>query len=279
LSKLLVASDVRFSANVSMLYREVPFLERFSHAALSGFSVVEFWWPSGEDLSQVEAAVKDVALGVAVINFDAGNMAAGDRGLLSDPARTDEFRRNVPIALGLAHRLGCRRINALVGNERSESSHSDQLELARENVAWAADAASRVGIDVLVEALNPFENPSYLLSTTTQARDFIGSVGRKNLRLQADLYHMQRSEGNLIATLREHIGQVGHIQIADSPGRGEPGTGEINFPFVFAAIDDLGYEGYVGLEYKPTRGTEESLNWLPHDLRGGATGSDRPASP
>jgi len=169
--------------------------------------------------------------------------------------------------LGFAQRLGCPRLNALVGNQSSRSSRTDQLELARDNVAWAADEAKAVKAEVLIEALNPFENASYLLSTTTQSREFIASVGRRNVRLQADLYHMQRSEGNLVSTLRDHIGEVGHIQIADSPGRGEPGTGEINYHFVLKAIEDLGYDGYVGLEYKPTKETEDSLSWLPRGLR------------
>ncbi|HKH12088.1 MAG TPA: TIM barrel protein [Rubrobacter sp.] len=261
---------MRFSANVSILFKEAPFLERFGLAREAGFSAVEFWWPLGEDPGEVEAAVSGTGLSVALFNFDAGDMPGGDRGLVSDPDRVERFRENVPVALGLARRLGCRRMNVLVGHEKEGTVREEQLALARENVAFAADAARKAGVTVLVEAVNTFENGPYLLYTTAQAVEFVRSVGRENVMVQHDLYHMQRMEGNLVATLREHIGVIGHVQIADSPGRGEPGTGEIHYPFVLAELERLGYDGYVGLEYNPTTGTTEgSLGWLPEGLRGG----------
>ena len=260
---------MRFSANVSILFKEVPFLERFGRAAEAGFSAVEFWWPSDEDPGEVERAVRDVGLEVALFNFDAGDMAAGDRGLAGDPQRERQFRENVPVALELARSLGCKKMNALVGREVSGMTRDDQLALARENVRLAADAAAEHGIGVVVEAVNTFENGPYLLWTTEQAVEFVDSVERENTRIQHDLYHMQRMEGNLVATLREHIDSIGHVQIADSPHRGEPGTGEIRYPYVLAVLEDLGYDGYVGLEYNPTtETTEESLKWLPRELRG-----------
>jgi hydroxypyruvate isomerase len=260
---------VRFSANVSILFKEVPFLERFARAREAGFSAVEFWWPSGEDLGQLEAALGRAGLSVALFNFDAGDMPGGERGLAGDPGRTDQFRENVPLALDLARRLGCRRMNILVGHETEGMSREEQLGVARENVAFAADRAQGAGVEVLVEAVNTFENGPYLLRTTRQAAEFARSVGRENVRIQHDLYHMQRMEGNLVATLREHIDAIGHIQVADSPGRGEPGTGEIHYPFVLAELEGLGYDGYVGLEYDPTTGTtEESFDWLPEESRG-----------
>jgi hydroxypyruvate isomerase len=260
---------VRFSANVSILFKEVPFLERFGRAREAGFSAVEFWWPLGEDLEEVEAAVSDAGLSVALFNFDAGDMPAGDRGLVSDPDRAGRFRENVPVALDLARRLGCRRMNVLAGHEKEGMGREEQLSLARENVAFAADKAREAGVTVLVEAVNTFENGPYLLHTTEQAVEFVRGVGRENVGIQHDLYHMQRMEGNLVATLREHVGVIGHVQIADSPGRGEPGTGEIRYPFVLAELEGLGYDGYVGLEYNPTTGaTQESLGWLPKELRG-----------
>jgi hydroxypyruvate isomerase len=261
---------MRFSANVSILFKEVPFLERFDRAAEAGFSAVEFWWPAGEDLGEVEAAVKGANLEVALFNFDAGDMPSGERGLVSDPERTGQFRENVPVALELARRLGCRRMNVLAGHEKVGMSREEQLSVARENVAFAADAARDAGVTVLVEAVNTFENGPYLLHTTGQAVEFVNNIGRENVKLQHDLYHMQRMEGNLVANLREHIERIGHVQVADSPGRGEPGTGEIHYPFVLAALEDLGYEGYVGLEYNPTTSTtEESFYWLPRELRNG----------
>ena len=267
--KRMEEQRMRFSANVSILFKEAPFLERFGRAAAAGFSAIEFWWPSGEDLGAVERTIKDANLRVALMNFDAGDMAAGDRGLAGDPEREEQFRENVPVALELAGSLGCRRMNALVGHALAGMDREEQLALARRNVGYAADEAGKIGIEVLVEAVNTFENGPYLLYTTEQAVEFVRGVERENVKVQHDLYHMQRMEGNLVANLREHVGLIGHVQIADSPGRGEPGTGEIHYPYVLATLDELGYEGYVGLEYNPTtETTEESFGWLPEELRG-----------
>lgn len=262
---------MRFSANLSILFKEVPLLERFGRAAEAGFGTVEFWWPGHEaDPGDIERAVGDAGLEVALFNFDAGDMPAGDRGLVSDPERQGQFRENVPVALELARSLGCRRLNVLAGHRSEGMGRDEQLSLARENVRFAADAAADHGIGIVVEAVNTFENGPYLLWSTAQAAEFVGSVGRENVRIQHDFYHMQRMEGNLVANLREHFGRIGHIQVADSPGRGEPGTGEIHYPYVLAELESLGYEGHVGLEYNPTtEATEESLKWLPKDKRGG----------
>jgi hydroxypyruvate isomerase len=261
---------VRFAANVSILFREAPFLERFQRAAEAGFRAVEFWWPRGEDLARLEAAIRDSGVTVALFNFDAGDMPGGDRGLVSDPKRQHAFRDNVPVALQLARKLGVRKLNALAGHRIDNMDLEEQLALARENIAWAAAQARDIGADILIEAVNTYENGPYLLSTTEQASAFVRSVARENVKLQYDVYHMQRMEGNLVATLRKHIGQIGHIQLADSPGRNEPGTGEINYRFVLNAIDELGYSGYVGLEYNPTNSaTLTSLDWLPRELRAG----------
>jgi hydroxypyruvate isomerase len=261
---------MRFSANVSILFKEAPFLDRFGRARDAGFSAVEFWWPSDVEPSDVEKAVEDAGVQVALFNFDAGDMAAGDRGLAGDPERQRQFRENVPVALDLARSLGCKRLNALVGHEVPGMDRAEQLALARENVRFAAAEAEAADVTVMVEAVNTFENGPYLLCTTKQAVGFVGDVGRENVRVQHDFYHMQRMEGNLVANLREHAGLIGHVQIADSPGRGEPGTGEIRYPFVLGELDRLGYEGYVGLEYNPqAETTEKSLAWLPRALRGG----------
>jgi hydroxypyruvate isomerase len=255
---------VKFSANVSILFKDAPFLERFERAAAAGFPAVEFWWPAGERLDEVEDAIARAGLSVALFNFDAGDMAAGDRGLLSDRDRAHAFRENVPIALDLARRLGCERLNALVGLERSAAERAAQMELAAENVRLAADEAAPHGVEILIEAVNTFENGPYLVPTTRAAAAFIDTVDRPNVRIQYDAYHMQRMEGNLVATITEFLPRIAHIQIADSPGRGEPGTGEINYPFVLDAIDALGYDGWIGLEYNPTTATtEESLRWMP----------------
>jgi hydroxypyruvate isomerase len=259
---------MKFCANVSILFKEVPLLERFGRAAEAGFSAVEFWWPSGEDLGEVERAIKDAGLEVALFNFDAGDMPAGERGLVSDPSRKEQFQNNVPVALNLAERLGSRRLNVLAGHEIPGMDRAEQLALARENVRFAADSAAERGIEVVVEAVNTFENGPYLLYTTDQASEFVRSVERDNVKLQYDVYHMQRMEGNLVATIREHIDEIAHVQVADSPGRGEPGTGEIRYPYVLGQLEEAGYDGYVGLEYNPTtQTTEESFGWLPERVR------------
>jgi len=261
---------MKFCANVSIVFKEVPLPERFARAKEAGFSAVEFWWPMGEDLEEVERAIKDAGLEVALFNFDAGDMPAGDRGLVSNPDRVEQFRENVPVALDLARRLGCIRLNVLVGHRLEGTSREEQLQLARETVGWAADQAAGQGAEVMIEAVNTFENGPYLLYTTEEAAEFVESIGRENVKLQYDVYHMQRMEGNLVSTMRKHIGKIGHVQVADSPARGEPGTGEIHYPYVFGVLEELGYDGYVGLEYNPTtERTEDSFAWIPEGLRGG----------
>ena len=261
---------MRFCPNLSMPFKEVDFVERFGRAKEAGFSGVEFWWPSGEDLDRVESAIKDAGLTVALFNFDAGDMPNGDRGLVSDPDRQQEFRDNVPVALELARSVECPRLNALVGLQLDDMDTAEQLELAAENVGWAADQAAEHGIEVVIEAVNTFENGPYLLATTKAAANFVERVGRDNVKLQYDAYHMQRMEGNVVATLRERIDGITHIQVADSPDRGKPGSGELNWHFVFAALAELPYEGWIGLEYNPTtEATEDSLGWLPKEKRGG----------
>ena len=260
---------MRFAVNVSILFAEFPFVERFARARAAGFDAVELWWPRGEDIAAVRAAIADARLDVVLLNFDAGDMPAGDRGLISDPARQDAFRANVPVALELAEAVGCTKLNALAGHELPSMQREAQLELARENVRFAAAAAAGQGAQVLIEAVNTYENGAYLLSGTRAAADFVRSVGRDNVRLQYDAYHMQRMEGDLTMTIARHFGEIAHVQVADSPDRGEPGSGEINFEFVFRRLEQLGYDGHVGLEYKPTTGdTEASLQWLPRELRG-----------
>jgi hydroxypyruvate isomerase len=259
---------IRYSVNVSILFTEAPFLERFGLAAAAGFSAVEFWWPRGEELDEVAAAVRDASMTVALMNFDAGDMAAGDRGLVGEPDRTEAFREHVPVALELARTLRCSRLNALLGHRNSDLTEVEQLDLAIENLRFAADLAGEA--EVLVEAVNTFENGPYLVSRTADAAALVRRVDRANVRLQYDAYHMQRMEGNLVATLREHIGQIAHVQIADSPDRHEPGTGEINYRYLLEALEQSPFDGYVGLEYKPRRSTDEALAWLPREQRSAA---------
>lgn len=260
---------MRFEVNVSILFKEWPFVERFAAARGAGFSAVEFWWPSGEDLGSVTEAIDDAGIEVALMNFDAGDMASGDRGLAGDPERYEQFRENVPVALEFAERVGCGRLNALVGHE-VPGRREEQIALATENVRFAADEAEKRGIHISVEAVNTFENGAFLLHTTEQGVEFVRGVGRENVGFQYDVYHMQRMEGNLVANLRGNMAGITHVQIADSPGRNEPGTGEINYAYVLRELESLGYDGYVGLEYNPTDGdTLRSFGWLPEKSRSG----------
>lgn len=255
---------MNFSANLSVLFRDVPFLGRFERAARVGFDAVEFWWPADEDLAEVEAAIADAGLTVALFNLDAGDMAAGDRGLLSDPAREAQFADNLPVALELARRVGCKQLNALLGLQLPGRDRREHLKLAVQNLRWASQQAAAIGAKILVEAVNTIENGPYLISRTADAIELIERVGEPNVALQYDVYHMQRMEGNLAATIRCYAKHIAHVQIADSPGRGEPGTGEINFAYLFGVLAEVGYGGHVGLEYVPTTATtEESLRWMP----------------
>jgi hydroxypyruvate isomerase len=256
---------VRFSANLSMLFTEAPFLERFERAAAAGFRAVEFWWPAEDEPQHVARAARAAGVEVALFNFDAGDMSGGERGFASDPSRVDAFRGHVPVALGLAEAVGCRRLNLLVGLAIDGLGRELQLGLARENVRFAADAAAGIGAGVLIEPINALENGPYLLPTVAEALAFIATVDRDNVALQYDLYHAQRSEGNIVDTIRAHIGEIGHVQLADCPGRGEPGTGEIRYPYVLGELNAAGYDGYIGLEYRPTTPTtEQSLGWMSH---------------
>jgi hydroxypyruvate isomerase len=265
---------LRFDLNISILLKEVPFLERFERAASLGFGAVEFWWAGEENLSAAAERLRATGLAVALMNFDAGDMAGGDRGFLNDADQQKRFRTHVPRAIEFATQIGCPQLNALVGNLLPGESREAQMQRVRESLAFAADCAATAGLGVVVETLNIFENPRYLLTNTREVLKLLAEVNRPNLKYQYDIYHMQRMEGNLIATLREHIGQIGHIQVADAPERHEPGTGEIHYPHVLAALDTLGYEGYVGLEYNPTTSSEASFAWLPDDHRKAAAVND-----
>jgi hydroxypyruvate isomerase len=253
---------LQFDINVSILLREYPFQERFDHAARLGFRAVEFWWPSGEDPAAVGRSIRGAGVEVALFNFDAGNMPAGDRGLLNDPDRQKQMHENVRVALDLAYSTGCRRLNALAGKERPGEARESQLSRVADNLAWIAEQARPADVTVMVEALNTFENGPYLLACTKDALALMDRVGAPNIQYQFDVYHMQRMEGNITATMRSSMPRIGHIQIADSPGRNQPGTGELNYRFIFEEIARLGYAGWIGLEYNPKGSSEESLSWL-----------------
>ncbi|HUG14462.1 MAG TPA: TIM barrel protein, partial [Thermomicrobiales bacterium] len=240
----------RFAANLTMLFTEYPFLERFDRAAAAGFEAVEFLFPYEEDARAIRAALDRNGLQAVLFNLPVGDFAAGDRGLANDPDRVREFRDGVSRALEYAAVLGNSNINCLVGLRLDNVPLNRQLETVAENLRFSAEQLQSAGVRQVVEPLNAFDAPGFLVNTTREGLDLLDRVGHPNAALQYDVYHAQRMEGNITATIREHLERIGHIQIADSPGRNEPGTGEINYPYVFDAIDEAGYDGWVSLEYR-----------------------------
>jgi hydroxypyruvate isomerase len=251
-----------FTPNLSMLWSDLPLADRFARAAAAGFRAVELWWPGDEVARTLPGLCEQHGLRVALLNFDGGDLAAGERGLAADPRHQDRLREHVPAALRIARDCGCQRLNLLVGRRRPEYSPGQQLACAQDNLTWAADQAAMASCEITIEALNPFDSGPCLLSTTTQAAAFIAGAGRPNVRLQYDAYHMQQTEGNLTATIDAHWDLIGHVQIADVPGRHEPGTGEINYRFLLQHLDRRGYRGAVGLEYWPSGGQPPAFGWL-----------------
>ncbi|GAB1509569.1 hydroxypyruvate isomerase family protein [Actinophytocola sp. KF-1] len=253
---------MRFDVNLSILFTELPLLERPAAAARAGFDAVEMWWPfdgpvpADSELDALERAVKDAGVSLVGLNFDAGDMPGGDRGLLSSKATSGRFRDNIDVTVGFAERLGCRTLNALYGNTTDDTD----AELALENLALAAKAASRIGATVVVEALNAFENTRYPLTSTTAALRVVDQV--PGTAFLADFYHLARMGEDIPALIENHADRFGHVQIADVPGRGQPGTGELDYPAILRQLAASPYQGPVGLEYKPVGQSDESFSWL-----------------
>lgn len=253
---------LHFSANLSMLFTELPFLERFSAAKQAGFSAVEYLFPYEHEPETLRRLLDENGLKQALFNLPAGNWAAGDRGIACDPARADEFRAGVAKALVYAKALGVDRLNCLAGKLPAGVDESQAWSMLAGNLRFAAGELAAAGCALLVEFINRKDIPGFFLHTSGQTLKLIDEVGAPNLLMQYDVYHAQREEGELTATLRTNIARIGHIQIADVPGRHQPGTGEINFPFLFGELERLGYEGRIGLEYVPAPDTRASLEWM-----------------
>ncbi|MCG5220494.1 TIM barrel protein [Streptosporangium soli] len=259
---------MRFDVNLSILFTESPLLERPAAAAAAGFDAVELWWPFAEpsppdrELDALRRAIDEAGVRLVGLNFDAGDMAAGDRGLLSRPDGVARFRENIDVAVGFAGSLGCQVLNALYGN--AVPDREAQRDLALESLAQAAEAAGRIGATVVVEALNAYESPDYPITSSATAFELIDQVAAPNVAFLADFYHLYRMGEDLPALIERHSHRFGHVQIADVPGRGRPGTGEIPYDDVLARLASAGYQGHVGLEYKPAGPSAESFfGWLP----------------
>ncbi|MBK9408816.1 MAG: hydroxypyruvate isomerase [Gemmatimonadetes bacterium] len=252
----------RFAANLTMLFTEVPFLDRFARAAAAGFSAVEFLFPYPYAVGDLRAALDRHRLSLVLHNLPAGDWDAGERGIACLPGRTEEFRAGVETAIRYAQALGVPRLNCLVGKTPPGEDPARVHATLVDNVRHAANALDAAGLQLLVEAINPFDIPGFHLTTTAQVLALLDEVGSPNVRVQYDIYHAQRAEGELAGTLSRHLARIGHVQLADNPGRHEPGTGEINYPFLFAHLDRIGYDGYIGCEYKPAGVTEAGLGWM-----------------
>ncbi|ALK30986.1 hydroxypyruvate isomerase [Burkholderia plantarii] len=252
----------KFAANLTMLFNEVPFLERFKAAADAGFDAVEFLFPypyAKEELAERLAAHR---LKLVLHNLPAGNWDQGERGIACLPDRRAEFQDGVGRAIDYAKALGVPQLNCLVGIASASVPRDTTHVTIVENLRFAAEALKREGIRLLVEPCNHHDIPGFALNRSAEALDVIRAVGSDNLFLQYDIYHMQRMEGELAATLRANLPAIAHVQLADNPGRHEPGTGEIRYACLFDLLDELGYDGYVGCEYKPRTTTRDGLGWL-----------------
>lgn len=252
----------RFSANLSMLFTEHDFLDRFDAAARAGFKGVEYVGPYDHAPDVVAARLKKNGLAQVLFNLPPGDWGKGERGIAVLPDRIDEFRKSVDTAITYARALGCPQVNCLAGIAPAGFSEAELEDVFVHNLMYAAKKLEAAGIRLLVEAINTRDIPGFFLTTSRQALKIIDRVGSKNLWFQYDIYHMQVMEGDLARTIEQNLGRIAHIQLADNPGRHEPGTGEINYPFLFEHLDRIGYDGWVGAEYKPKAGTEAGLGWM-----------------
>ena len=254
----------RFDVNCSILFTELPLTDRASAAAASGFGGVEFWWPwpqavpSAAEADAFVGSILDAGVALVALNFHAGDLAGGERGILSHPGRSAEFRRNIPACVDIARRTGCTRLNAPYGRRLAGLDHDTQGAVAIANLRLAAEAAGRVGASVLVEAINSVDTPGFPLDTSARAMAVIGAVGAPNVGFLADLYHLAKMGEDVAEALHRCRDAIAHVQVADPPGRGAPGTGTLDFEPLFAQLAADGYDGWVGLEYLPA---DPAVSW------------------
>ncbi|SEK99970.1 hydroxypyruvate isomerase [Halomonas daqiaonensis] len=252
----------KFAANLSMLFTEVDFLDRFQAAAEAGFKGVEYLFPYDFEAAEIRQRLDDNGLIQVLFNLPAGDWGAGERGIACHPDRIEEFRAGVDRAIEYARVLGNTQVNCLAGIQPEGVSDVEARKTLVENLRFAAEKLEAADILLIAEPINTRDIPGFFLNRTEQALALFDEVGSRNLKLQYDIYHMQIMEGDLAPTIEKHLDRIAHVQLADNPGRHEPGTGEINYPFLFAHLDRLGYQGWIGCEYKPRAGTREGLGWL-----------------
>lgn len=256
----------RFAANLTMMFNEVPFLDRFEAAARAGFEAVEFMFPYAHPAREIRSRLADNGLQLVLHNLPAGNWEAGERGIACHPDRVVEFHAGIARAIDYAHALDVRQLNCLVGKAPAAADRDTLRRTLVANLRFAAGALESAGLKLLVEPINTYDVPGFFVSRTDEALRLIDEVESDNIFLQYDIYHAQRMEGELAATMQKHLPRIAHIQLADNPGRHEPGTGEIAYDFLFRHIDSIGYQGWIGCEYKPAAGTEAGLGWLRRHL-------------
>ncbi|MDM5178262.1 hydroxypyruvate isomerase [Massilia sp. DJPM01] len=251
----------KFCANLSLMFTEVSFLDRFGAARANGFDGVEFLFPYAFDAHQIGERLARHGLQLVLHNLPAGDWEAGERGLACDPGRIGQFQDSVALARDYAIALGVGRLHCLAGKLPPAVTRERAHDTYIANLRFAAAQLAAHGIDLLIEPINTLDMPGYFLTGSAQAAAVIAECGAPNLFMQYDIYHMQRMEGELANTLRARLPLIRHIQAADNPGRHEPGTGEINYRYLFALLDELGYDGWVGCEYHPRGGTVAGLDW------------------
>ena len=249
------------AANLTMMFNEVEFLQRFDAAADAGFKGVEALFPYGYDKNQLSDILNNRNLELVLHNLPPGDWDAGERGIACISDRVGEFQDGVGTAIEYATNLNCKQLNCLSGIAPESANKDIVTETFISNLKFAADALQEKGIRLLIEPINTMDIPGIFLNNTSQAREIMEMVGSNNLWLQYDIYHMQIMEGDITRSIEKHFDVIRHMQLADNPGRHEPGTGEINYPFVFNAIDQMGYDGWIGCEYKPKNGTSQGLGW------------------
>ena len=252
----------RFAANISMMFTEAPFLDRFARAAKAGFKAVEFLFPYEHPATEIAARLADNGLQQVLFNAPPGDWTRGERGMAALPGRAQEFREAIKLALDYAATLQCSRLHVMAGLKPDGVPYDSMLAAYAANLDWAADECAKTGVKPIIEPINHRDIPGFFLNTTDQAAAIINGLGAGRVGMQFDLYHCAITEGDITMRVQKHLKLISHMQVADNPGRHEPGTGEVNWPFVFRRIDELGFDGWIGCEYRPAGNTEAGLGWF-----------------